>query len=175
MEEEKVIIEGKYKELPKKVLYSSIAVIVLSLWTFWPLLILGVIVLGLYFGVNKYLSKTSIVVTADMVKGVTGLGKQVELPIDSISTVVTSKMFKAVRCATSSGLISFAFLSNYVEVKDEISKLVLNRIKQDDAKSINSIPETNNTDDLAKLKKLLDDGIITQEDFDAKKKQILGL
>lgn len=29
--------------------------------------------------------------------------------------------------------------------------------------------------DLSKLKQLLDDGVITQEDFDAKKKQILGI
>lgn len=35
--------------------------------------------------------------------------------------------------------------------------------------------DSHNIDDLRKLKALLDDGIITQEDFDAKKKQILGL
>ncbi|WP_253734131.1 SHOCT domain-containing protein [Lactiplantibacillus plantarum] len=32
-----------------------------------------------------------------------------------------------------------------------------------------------NTDELSKLKSLLDDGIITQEEFEAKKKQILGI
>ena len=32
-----------------------------------------------------------------------------------------------------------------------------------------------NAEELVKLKKLLDDGIITQEDFDAKKKELLGL
>jgi hypothetical protein len=32
-----------------------------------------------------------------------------------------------------------------------------------------------NMDDLVKLKTLLDQGIITQEEFDAKKKQLLGL
>ena len=30
-------------------------------------------------------------------------------------------------------------------------------------------------DEIAKFKKLLDDGVITQEEFDAKKKQLLGL
>lgn len=34
---------------------------------------------------------------------------------------------------------------------------------------------TSGTDDLRNLKALLDDGIITQEDFDAKKKELLGL
>lgn len=40
--------------------------------------------------------------------------------------------------------------------------------------SENKISDTN-IDDLRKLKELLDDGIITQEEFDAKKKQILGI
>lgn len=35
--------------------------------------------------------------------------------------------------------------------------------------------ETSATNELRKYKQLLDDGIITQEDFDAKKKQLLGL
>lgn len=37
------------------------------------------------------------------------------------------------------------------------------------------MPVTKNTDELIKLKELLDMGVISQEDFDAKKKQILGL
>lgn len=40
--------------------------------------------------------------------------------------------------------------------------------------SENKISDTN-IDDLRKLKSLLDDGILTQDEFDAKKKQILGL
>lgn len=40
--------------------------------------------------------------------------------------------------------------------------------------SENKISDTN-IDDLKKLKKLFDDGILTQEEFDAKKKQILGI
>lgn len=39
---------------------------------------------------------------------------------------------------------------------------------------INNISDEN-IDDLRKLKELLDDGILTQEEFDAKKKQILGI
>lgn len=35
--------------------------------------------------------------------------------------------------------------------------------------------EVSEADELAKFKKLLDDGVITQEEFDLKKKQILGL
>ena len=42
----------------------------------------------------------------------------------------------------------------------------------------NNIPlnnSTNNADEIKKYKELLDGGIITQEEFDAKKKQLLGL
>jgi hypothetical protein len=38
-----------------------------------------------------------------------------------------------------------------------------------------SQPQLGDAGDLSKFKKLLDDGVITQEEFDAKKKQLLGL
>jgi predicted Zn-dependent peptidase len=38
-----------------------------------------------------------------------------------------------------------------------------------------STPITDSADQIAKYKDLLDKGIITQEEFDAKKKQLLGL
>ena len=40
---------------------------------------------------------------------------------------------------------------------------------------INNIKETSNADELKKYKELLDSGVITQEEFDAKKKELLGL
>lgn len=40
---------------------------------------------------------------------------------------------------------------------------------------INNITETTTADELKKYKDLLDSGVITQEEFDAKKKQLLGI
>ena len=40
---------------------------------------------------------------------------------------------------------------------------------------INNIKETSNADELKKYKELIDSGVITQEEFDAKKKELLGL
>ena len=40
---------------------------------------------------------------------------------------------------------------------------------------VNNIQETTNADELKKYKDLLDNGAITQEEFDAKKKELLGL
>ena len=43
------------------------------------------------------------------------------------------------------------------------------------APTINQESHQSNADELKKYKELLDSGIITQEEFDAKKKQLLGL
>ena len=48
-----------------------------------------------------------------------------------------------------------------------------NKIKQHTI--INNVQETTNADELKKYKDLLDNGVITQEEFDAKKKQLLNL
>lgn len=58
---------------------------------------------------------------------------------------------------------------------DELKDYVLSRLNFYHDDSNNYVPDSNNFDDLTKLKQLLDDGIITQDDFDAKKKQILGI
>ena len=55
----------------------------------------------------------------------------------------------------------------FVKIWQEDSKLNESVIKQE-------IPQSN-ADELKKYKELLDSGVITQEEFDAKKKQLLGL
>ena len=42
-------------------------------------------------------------------------------------------------------------------------------------KNQSGVPATSAADELKKYKDLLDSGVITQEEFDAKKKQLLGL
>lgn len=42
-------------------------------------------------------------------------------------------------------------------------------------RTINQVQPTSSADEIAKFKKLLADGVISQEEFDAKKKQLLGL
>ena len=59
----------------------------------------------------------------------------------------------------------------------------LNRLTEDEAKAemekqnapTQVVAETSAADELKKFKELLDMGVITQEEFDAKKKQLLGL
>ena len=55
-----------------------------------------------------------------------------------------------------------------------VSELLANR-KTMPVPIIYQEKDTSNADELRKYKKLLDDGVISQEEFDAKKKQLLGL
>lgn len=117
-----------------------------------------------------YLYATDIVVTNMRVYGKATFGKRVDLPLDSISAVGLS-FWQGIDVGTSSGRIHFKNILNNNEVLTEISKLINNRqstIKE--PKNNVSIPE-----ELKKYKELADSGVITQEEFKTKKKQLLDL
>lgn len=116
-----------------------------------------------------YASKMQIVVTNKRVYGVARFGKRVDLPIDLISAVGTC-MFKGIIVSSSSGKIRFLLINNRDEIHKTISNLLITR--QDKKQVVNN---TSTTDELMKYKELLDSGVITQEEFDAKKKQLLNL
>lgn len=74
---------------------------------------------------------------------------------------------------------SFTFDTTKIsnEKMEEVARFVKSKI--DEIKTKGNTPTviqaTSSADELKKMKELLDMGIITQEEFDAKKKQILGL
>lgn len=112
-----------------------------------------------------------ITVTATRIYGKTAFGKRVDLPLDMVSSIGTS-FPKGISISTSSGFIKFWLLNNQQDVYHAIIELLQSRQSQTSA----TIPQpTSNTEELLELKKLLDQGIITQDEFDAKKKQLLGL
>lgn len=113
-----------------------------------------------------------ITVTNKRVYGVTKWSKRVDLPLNQISAVGTSSL-KGIAVGTSSGKIVFKAIENYIDVHKEITGLLAS--KQDTSVVQAVKPESNNMEDLKKFKELLDMGVITQEEFDAKKKQLLGL
>lgn len=105
--------------------------------------------------------------------------QRVDLPLDSISAVSAYRR-TALKISTSSGVILFSMIKNRDEMHSVLSKLLVDRQTTNNTFDIKSASEENNSneseaDELAKFKKLLDDGVITQEEFDAKKKQIFGL
>lgn len=66
---------------------------------------------------------------------------------------------------------SVLFDSGYNDYAEEIRKYILNKINN---RGKNTSSQLSGADEILKYKKLLDDGIITQEEFQAKKKQLLN-
>lgn len=117
----------------------------------------------------KY-NKFELVVTDKRVYGNTSFGKQVDLPLDSVSAVAIYRN-NGISVATSSGKILFNKIKNRAEIYQIISSLLVNRQR----KELSQKESIDNVDEIKKLKELLDMGIITQEEFDKKKKELLGL
>lgn len=117
-------------------------------------------------------SKVRMTVTDKRVYGVTSGGKRVDLPLDSISAVGQVKG-SAIAVTTASGALKFAHLANAEELHQAISTLLVQR--QDRSEEYKKPAANSSADELKKYKELLDSGVITQEEFDKKKKQLLGL
>ncbi len=132
------------------------------------IVIVGVIV---YF----CLSKIELTVTDKRVYGKAIFGRHVDLPLDKISAVGLAWP-KAISVATSSGRVTFFEIINRDEIYECINNLLIerqNKPKIEETKQ--DIHQVSNADELKKYKDLLDEGIITNEEFEAKKKQILGI
>ena len=135
------------------------------------------IVWGILLIFYLYVRKMELTVTDRRVYGKTVFGRQVDLPIDSISAVGLG-IFRQIAVASSSGKIRFLFVDNRNEIHKVITGLLIERQQQkagSSAKQSTPTPQTGNADELKKYKELFDSGVITQEEFDAKKKQLLGL
>lgn len=128
----------------------------------------------LAFLIKLWLSSYEMVVTDKRIFGKVAWGKRVDLPLDSISATATLRTFKGVSVSSASGKIRFLLIKNANEMYNEINKLLIERQKKEVPSDISS-DKADTPDDLIKLKELLDMNVITQEEFDAKKKQILGL
>lgn len=110
-----------------------------------------------------------ITVTDKRVYGSVAFAKRVDIPLDSISAIGTG-LFNSVVVTSASGKLLFADLKNYKEIHAIVSDLLIKRQDNND-----STKNYLSADEILKYKQLLDEGIITQEEFDVKKKQLLGL
>lgn len=120
--------------------------------------------------------KISITVTDKRVTGKTLWGRQVELPRNQISAIAIGWL-KSIAIASSSGKIHFYLIKN----RDEVFQILSDLLKEKQDMPIEQTskyiapPQSTEADELAKFKALLDNGAITQEEYEAKKKQVLGL
>lgn len=186
---EKILAKGKFSKInPLSLLFFMLAVVAfiamfivatiidgepgdafkhMEYGYYWFLIGIAVFVIaGLIFLSMRF----ELVVTEGKITGKTLFGKRVDLPISQISVTGTG-IFNRVSIATSSGAINFYGVINQNEVFSAISELLMKR--QEETKTNAKAPESA-SDELKKFKELLDAGIITQEEFDAKKKQLLG-
>ncbi len=127
------------------------------------------------FAIYKRWSKVQITVSDKRVYGFDAIGKRVDLPLDSITAVGTS-IFSGLAVTTASGAIKFAMLNNRDELHEAISKLLVARQEKPvTATTIKQEIPQSSAEELKKYKELLDSGVIMQEEFDQKKKQLLNL
>lgn len=116
--------------------------------------------------------------------------KDFAVPIEQITSITISNSIfdklrsgKTIVIKSASSMMLFPFVQN----ADDVLNFTLERIKEYKANYGNPKPLeiaqsvranktiSTDTDELRQLKLLLDDGVITQKEFDAKKKQILGV
>ena len=124
-----------------------------------------------------YISNCTIIVTETRVYGRAAFGKRVDLPMDSVSAIATISVFGGVAVATSSGRIRFIGLANANGIYATISDLLIKR-QNKTSQAVTEIKQEiqqSSADELKKFKELFDQGTITKEEFEAKKKQLLGL
>ena len=151
---------------------SNVLAIILIIFLFSAIALLIAILILLILGRPTH----QITVTDKRVYGIAAHKSRVDLPLDSVSAVATSA-FKGLSVATSSGRITFIGIKN----RDEIHKVISDLLIERQTKPIAVVQEANPealsdvTAQLKQMKELLDSGILTQEEFDAKKKQLLGL
>lgn len=122
--------------------------------------------------------------TGFLTKGISGERKIYYKDISSIQFKESSKLLSGFiefyivgqNTKQGGGLFSgtdnenrFTFYNKQLPTMLEIKEFIENKLNGDNSKSSNDL------DDLIKLKELLDKGIITQEEFNQKKKQLLGI
>ena len=137
----------------------------------YPILFL----LGWNYFMYKMIESIELVVTDKRIYGCAIFGRRLDYPLDAITSVGTY-MFHGITVTTASGAIVFPMVKNNHEIYKVISDLLVERQGKSNTSTtvIQEVPQSN-ADELKKFKELLDMGVITQEEFDAKKKQLLGL
>ena len=187
--EEKVIAQANFKGLlhPLGMVVGLAAAVVVFILGATPVKKadmagswLTFVVLGIALVIGFVVAKTitgsilknrSLIVTDQRVKGT--LGKQrVEIPIQQVSGVGTRR-FNSITIGSSSGRISFSFVDNKEEVTNAISRLI-NSPKAQTDQVVQQAVSGSIADELKKYKDLLDTGAISEEEYQTKKKELLG-
>jgi len=124
------------------------------------------IIIALFYFAGRNMQLT---ITDKRVCGKSTFGRRVDLPVDSISSI-SKNLLLGITVSTSSGKINWFMISNKEKVYGVLEKLIISRQKKDNKRKINNSA----ADELKKYKELLDDGAITKEEYNKKKKELLN-
>lgn len=124
---------------------------------------------------SLYGRKTSLTVTDRRIYGKNGFGKNVDIPLGDVSAIRYGS-HKGIAVVTNGKTIRFPYLKNRKELYEALHKP---QAADDEPKGTGVLTKAEDAsfgvDEIKKYKELLDAGVITQDEFDAKKKQLLGL
>ena len=119
-------------------------------------------------------TKNNVIVTNQMVYGKSFWGRTVSLPIQQITAVVSARFYSRLVIATTIGTVHFIMIGNHAEIARALTNLI-NQVQEETLvkKPLQVLQEESSLSEEEKLLGLLNQDIITQEEFDAKKAQIL--
>lgn len=143
---------------------------------FGYMFMLGVVALIVGIIVKFNTEKCEITVTNEAISGKPPHGKEVHIPVNQI-TAINRSSFNGISITSIGNVSNFHCIENREEVMKAIAYLLTNPQQNTQPVQNGFAPVGNDSEveQLKRLKDLLDTGVLTQEEFDAKKKQVLGL
>lgn len=125
--------------------------------------------------INLQMLSCHITVTTRRVSGRISFLRLIDMPLDCISSVGTTA-FGGVKVTAASCRGTFYLVKNPDEVRAAIAGLLVKRQESASkaAEVIYREPAISSADELKKLSDLMDEGIITQDEFDSLKDEIIG-
>ena len=138
------------------------------------MIMLGVVALIVGIIMKSNTEKCEITVTNEAISGKLPHGKTVHIPLNQI-TAINRSSFNGVSITSIGNVSNFHCIENREEVMKAISYLLANPQQSSTQPAQSASANDSEAEQLKRLKDLLDSGVLTQEEFDAKKKQVLGL
>lgn len=138
------------------------------------MIMLGVVALIVGIIMKSNTEKCEITVSNEAISGKLPHGKTVHIPLNQI-TAINRSSFNGVSITSIGNVSNFHCIENREEVMKAISYLLANPQQSSMQPTQSASANGSEAEQLKRLKDLLDSGVLTQEEFDAKKKQILGL
>ena len=147
-------------------------------------IVVYIILVGIRFYWQDIAKASSLELTEEGISGslkIWGVNSKLNIPLDNISSLYVKESIwdkirsgKTLVIASSSGSVKFRCVQNADEFVENVNNLTEKRKNATKAPS-SAANQVSSADELKKFKELLDAGAISQEEYDSKKKQLLGL